>query len=313
MSPPTNVGSEKDKINSGKVLSDKERNIFQSLCGNTDGIVGAFECDETKCDDDEMSDSESVFGEEIHFEVEVNEGEEDNAVMWKSLTEKELESNITDGLKKIGNVKKKPMSDLVLEDLLGSYGDKKLEKVVENRLKVLKRRQRQLDMIDKANRWYESRKERMRCYLDEKRSNSRNDTWVRRDYVWKGELDAMMNEAGGGDVTVETPPIAPVPLSNIDPERRLIISKVCNDVFAIPSLRDWQVEAIHHLCWARPELTFIQRAPADGKSLVIMAHAFMTRGFLLVIVPLLGLGCDQVDKARLDEHNIEAYHLDEHR
>jgi len=125
--------------------------------------------------------------------------------------------------------------------------------------------------------------------------------------------DAGDAEAGGGDVADYPPPVATLPLSEIDPKRRMIISKVCADVFAIPSLRDWQVEAIHHICWARPELTFIQRAPADGKSLVIMTHAFMTRGFLLVIVPLLGLGCDQVDKARLDEHNIEAYHLDEHR
>ena len=104
--PPTNVGSEKDKIKSGKVLTDKERNIFQSLCGNTDEIVVAFECDETKDDDDELSDCESVFAEERNNEVEVNEGEEDKAATWDSLSEKELESNITDGLKKIGNVKK---------------------------------------------------------------------------------------------------------------------------------------------------------------------------------------------------------------
>ena len=62
--PPTNVGSEKDKINSGKVPTDKERNIFQSLCGNTDNIVGDFERDETKDEEDELSDSESVFEEE---------------------------------------------------------------------------------------------------------------------------------------------------------------------------------------------------------------------------------------------------------
>ena len=85
------------------------------------------------------------------------------------------------------------MSDLVLEDFLGPYGDKKLEKVMENRLKQLKRKKKQLDSIDIANRWYDLRRERMGSYLDEKMSNSRNNTWVKREYAWKGELDELMN------------------------------------------------------------------------------------------------------------------------
>ena len=108
MRPPTNVGSEKDKLNSGKVLTDMEKNIFQMLCGNTDGIVAAFECDKTNNDDDEMSDSESVFAEEKNEEVEVDEGDEEKAATWDSISEKELESNITAALKKNGNIKKKP-------------------------------------------------------------------------------------------------------------------------------------------------------------------------------------------------------------
>ena len=36
----------------------------------------------------------------------MNEGEEDKAATWDSLSEQELESNITAGLKKIGNIKK---------------------------------------------------------------------------------------------------------------------------------------------------------------------------------------------------------------
>ena len=55
-----------------------------------------------------MSDSESVFEEEKNGEVEVHEGEEDKAATWDSISAEELESNITDGLKKIENVKKIP-------------------------------------------------------------------------------------------------------------------------------------------------------------------------------------------------------------
>ena len=104
--PPTNVGSENDRINSGKVPTDQERNIFQSLCGNTGDIVGDFECDETKDEDNELSDGESVFEEEKNGEVEVHEEEEDKAATWDSISIDELESNITAGLKKIGNIKK---------------------------------------------------------------------------------------------------------------------------------------------------------------------------------------------------------------
>ena len=36
-------------------------------------------------------------------------------------------------------------------------------------------------------------------------------------------------------------------------------------------------------------------------------------GVTLVLVPLHGLGSDQVEKATVPEHRIEAYYVDEHK
>jgi superfamily II DNA helicase RecQ len=51
----------------------------------------------------------------------------------------------------------------------------------------------------------------------------------------------------------------------------------------------------------------------DCKSVVILASVTILRGITLVLVPLLGLGCDQVAKAFCLEQRVEAYHLDEHQ
>jgi superfamily II DNA helicase RecQ len=46
---------------------------------------------------------------------------------------------------------------------------------------------------------------------------------------------------------------------------------------------------------------------------VVLTASTLLRGITLVVVPLLGLGCDQVAKAHRLRYNVEAYHLDENR
>ena len=55
------------------------------------------------------------------------------------------------------------------------------------------------------------------------------------------------------------------------------------------------------------------RRTADGKSLVSQTIAFFRCGVAVFLVPLVGLGSDQVGKATWIEHNVEAYHADEHK
>jgi superfamily II DNA helicase RecQ len=84
-------------------------------------------------------------------------------------------------------------------------------------------------------------------------------------------------------------------------------------IWNITSPKPFQVEAITCLCFLTERRLYLVRKTGDGKSAVILASATILRGITLVLVPLLGLGCDQVAKAFRLEQRVEAYHLNEHR
>ena len=51
----------------------------------------------------------------------------------------------------------------------------------------------------------------------------------------------------------------------------------------------------------------------EGKSLAFLVTAVMLRGVTVVMVPLIGLGSDQVNTAMKLEHGGEVYHIDENK
>lgn len=83
-------------------------------------------------------------------------------------------------------------------------------------------------------------------------------------------------------------------------------------VTTITSPRPFQLEAVNHGIFNDNTILYIIRRTADGKSLVPMTIAFFRSGVSVVLVPLIGLGCGQVEKATYVDHNIEAY-ADEHK
>ena len=85
------------------------------------------------------------------------------------------------------------------------------------------------------------------------------------------------------------------------------------DVFGIDTPRDFQVEAINHCAFDDDSSLYLIIRTADGKSLVPLTTAILRRGITIVLVPLVGLGSDQVDKATVLEHGVKAYHIDEHK
>ncbi|KAL7539694.1 hypothetical protein ACHAXR_009496 [Thalassiosira sp. AJA248-18] len=58
---------------------------------------------------------------------------------------------------------------------------------------------------------------------------------------------------------------------------------------------------------------YLIRKTGEGKSLVILTTAAMLRGVTVVMVPLIGLGSDQVNKSFRLHEGIEAYHVDENK
>eukprot|EP00956_Cyclotella_meneghiniana_P038992 scaffold163785_cov37-Cyclotella_meneghiniana.AAC.2 len=105
------------------------------------------------------------------------------------------------------------------------------------------------------------------------------------------------------------PLIAAQPQPSIQPITPL---NTIADVYGFNDPRPFQIEAIIHVAFEESSLVLIRRT-ADGKSLVPLTVSILRGGVTLVLVPLHGLGSDQVDKATVPEHGIEAYYIDEHK
>ena len=111
---------------------------------------------------------------------------------------------------------------------------------------------------------------------------------------------------------LQSSPSTVTPIDQINPEIRQLIEQAIAELFTITTPRDFQIEAINH-CLFGNSVLYINAKCADGKSLCPLTLAGMLRGVTLVLVPLVGLGSDQVSKAENPNHNFEAYHIDEHR
>jgi superfamily II DNA helicase RecQ len=95
--------------------------------------------------------------------------------------------------------------------------------------------------------------------------------------------------------------------------QRAVIIRVMANVWGISSPREFQIEAVARLVFEPKTCLFLIRKTGEGKSAVVLTASTLLRGITLVVVPLLGLGCDQVSKAQRRRHKVEAFHLDENR
>ena len=121
-----------------------------------------------------------------------------------------------------------------------------------------------------------------------------------------------------GDVPIRNiSPFAITPLADIPADQRSIVVRAIKDVYGIDTPRPFQIEAINYLAFGddkgRANILYMIRKTADGKSLVQLASSVIMRGVTITLVPLVGLGSDQVEKAVVIEKNVEGYHVDEHK
>ena len=102
-------------------------------------------------------------------------------------------------------------------------------------------------------------------------------------------------------------------LGDIDPRFERWIRLVLWDDWGIQFPHDWQIRAIHVIAFSRDTSTFLIAKTGSGKSAVPLTVGSLLTGITLTMVPLVGLGSDQVNKCSNDVNYIEGYHLDEHR
>jgi superfamily II DNA helicase RecQ len=89
---------------------------------------------------------------------------------------------------------------------------------------------------------------------------------------------------------------------------------VMNLVWGIASPKEFQlVAAVARIVFQAKTCLYLIQKTGEGKLAVVLTSATLLQGITLVVVPLLGLGCDQVAKAQRGRYKVEAYHLDKNR
>ena len=91
-----------------------------------------------------------------------------------------------------------------------------------------------------------------------------------------------------------------------------IISKVMREGRGIKNPRDYQLEAIFQFAYRKKNIYLIRKC-GEGKSAVLQTACLLLRGIVICLVPLIGLGSDQVNKSKNLAVGGEAYHADEFR
>jgi len=104
-----------------------------------------------------------------------------------------------------------------------------------------------------------------------------------------------------------------IPFADIPSFRISILRGLIKDAFRIEHPREYQIEAINHLASNDDTYLVLVRKTADGKSLVPLTVALLRPGISITLVPLHGLGSDQVEKSNIPELGVEAYYVDEHK
>jgi hypothetical protein len=74
-----------------------------------------------------------------------------------------------------------------------------------------------------------------------------------------------------------------------------------------------QLRAIHNIAFKRDQLVYLIAKKGSGKSAIPLTFVSLQTGITLTLVPLVGLGSDQVSNGANRDNLNEAYHLDEHR
>ena len=91
------------------------------------------------------------------------------------------------------------------------------------------------------------------------------------------------------------------------------IEEAIAEVFGIMTPRPFQIEAIRHGLFVKGCMLHIIRKTAEGKYLIPLTITAFCCGITIVLVPLIGLGSDQVNSVNVPDHNIESYHLNEQK
>ncbi len=99
----------------------------------------------------------------------------------------------------------------------------------------------------------------------------------------------------------------------INPDHKRWISQSMLDNWGIRLLHEFQIRVIHSIAFHCNWLVYLITKTGLGESAVPLTIGSMQNGITLMMVPLVGLGSNQVSKSTNEANCIKAYHLDKHR
>ena len=135
-------------------------------------------------DDDLISNASSTHGS-IRSSNSMICDNQDDVDEWEDLNEEERNVRHSESLKQLGNVAKKPMSPLILKDMLGVDGDLALKDIKKIREKTLAKEKRRLDTIYVAVKYFDAKMSERRKLLADGIKKSKSNTFSRRKYWWR--------------------------------------------------------------------------------------------------------------------------------
>jgi len=147
VSLPKNVGTKKDKDFENPELSAAKKIVFSRLCTTEEEYeFEDFELTQNDEDNDLFSNASSTHGS-IRSSNSMIGDNQDDVAGWEDWNEEERNVRHSESLKQLGNVAKKPMSALILKDMIGVNGDLALKDIKKIREKTLAKEKQRLDTI----------------------------------------------------------------------------------------------------------------------------------------------------------------------
>jgi superfamily II DNA helicase RecQ len=100
----------------------------------------------------------------------------------------------------------------------------------------------------------------------------------------------------------------------INPDHETWIWKTMHNDWGICHPHEFQIRAIHQAAFTRDELLciIIIAKTGSGKSAIPLTVGTLLTGVVITLVPLVGLGSNQVSKSCNAANYVKAYHINEH-
>lgn len=198
----TKIGSQRIENREKVPLTKTMNEVYNRLFHFADKLDDIADFDEDI--DDAASAASSCMGDNMRergvAEVEDKDAPDDPDGLdgdedWGDMRGKEKTAKITESLKKMGNVRQKPISPLILKDLLGIDAEIALKDIQKSRATKHRREKRKFDIIDQSVAHFDYKMEKRRSNVRDSLNQSSSSEIIRDMYFNLGNGQNVLYQA----------------------------------------------------------------------------------------------------------------------